>query len=1137
MNNKRILLYDILLILILILAAWLRTTGLNWDQNQHLHPDERFLTMVTSAIASPFTPDEQLGAPPNGANQPWRRSYPDVMKDCAQWGGYFDTACSAFNPNNRGYTYYVYGTLPVFITRIFGEALTDLSAWAASALQNGASGPGADLLAALSTVRNWNGYDEVPLLGRQLAMLSDLGSIILLFVIARRLYGPAVGVLAAAFAAFSVMLIQQAHFYVVDSFTNLFIFLAVYFAVEIMQGPFPHEKPLENGADGLRALMRQPLFWNTVGFGVALAASMASKINAAPLALLLPGAYLILYIRASQNGDLGAEHRIDFNDLLARGAFYMVLGALTAFIAFRIFQPYAFQGSFGFLDVRLNPHWVQTLRDQRAQASGDVDFPPALQWARRSSLYSLANLVQWGLGWPLGLLAWAGMAWMGWCILKGEWKQHSLLWGWTMLYFVWQSMQWNPTMRYQLPIYPLLALAAAWMVFQIAQFKIERPGSKLSAFNFQYLAWVIGGLVLLSAFAWSFAFTRIYTRDHSRVQATRWIYQNIPGPITLNIETSKGTKRQPLSYPQGYNISQFNPYVSAVSPNADGTLREVTLPRVQSTPANLQRSLVLEIFADPASPPIVQSPFNISSTAEPTPVTHSAPLPNALSFAVGQSYTVRITMMDGGSEINLCGGVLADVSDSIFPRQEVLNPQDGDCILRADHPYLAQFAPQDPGILTRLVLTDVISTYTPSGPQTLRIRFIASDGETVLSQGAVTDDFSANPRGAAYTLTLDPPLDVRKGETYQLRLETEGSGLVNILPMAPVNESSWDDGLPLRMDGYDGYGGIYEGGLNFEMYWDDNADKLNRFVTNLDNGDYIFISSNRQWGTTVRVPERYPLTSAYYRALLGCPPEKDILWCYTVAEPGMFQGQLGYDLVQTFTSYPTLEIPGLFRWEINTQPADEAFTVYDHPKVFIFKKSDSYDPTRVRAILGAVDLSRVVRITPRQAGSFPANLLLPAERLAVQRAGGTWSDLFSYDALLNRAPALGLMVWYLFIFALGAFTYPIVRAALPGLDDRGYPLARGVGLVLWAWLAWMAGSLGWTYSRGVIALMLGLIVLLGVVMAYRQRDDLSRELRTRWRYFVTIEGLFLGLFLIDLLIRLGNPDLWHPAKGGERPMN
>jgi len=259
--------------------------------------------------------------------------------------------------------------------------------------------------------------------------------------------------------------------------------------------------------------------------------------------------------------------------------------------------------------------------------------------------------------------------------------------------------------------------------------------------------------------------------------------------------------------------------------------------------------------------------------------------------------------------------------------------------------------------------------------------------------------------------------------------------------------------------------------------------------------------------------------------------DKNIIWCYRVAEPGMFHGSLGFDLVAAFTSYPTIG-----PLVINDQSAEEAFTFYDHPKVLIFAKNADYSPALVQSVLGKVDTSKAVHLTPGQADTYKS-LMLPADQLALQQAGGTWSDLFNRDALYNRYPALGLVLWYLVIFALGIFVYPLVRAGFPGLADRGYPLARIVGLLLWAWLAWMAGSVGLSYSRLTIGIALGLIVLVGVWQAWRQRVELAQEFRQRWKYFLMIEVVFLAFFLLDLFIRLSNPDLWHPAKGGERPMD
>jgi len=967
-KNKYSLFYDIALVLIILAGFWFRSVGLDWDEGQHLHPDERFLTMVETAIVPVESADALIGAPPEG---------------CESWGGYFDTACSSLNPHNRGHGFFVYGTLPIFVTRYIAE-------WVGE-----------------------TGYSQVNLIGRQLSALADLLSIVVLYYIVARLYGRKIALLSAAFSAFAVLQIQQSHFFTVDTFTNFFMFLAIYFAVGIAFRPnLPKEgtSPLSlreraegeghyktNISDYTTQLIRNPLFLYSIGFGLALGMAVASKINAAVLAILLPAAFVLRFMQSADEAeDSSKGSQLDWTQITV----FLIVGAFASLFAFRLFQPYAFNGP-GFFGVIPNETWVGNIMEQRAQASGDADLPFAFQWARRSKLYSFENLTKWGLGLPLGILAWAGFLWMGWRILKGE-HRHLLLWCWTAFYFLWQSTQFNPTMRYQLPIYPLLAMMAAWLVF-------ERPKIKIA----KYFLRLAGALVLVATALWAYAFVQIYQNPHPRVAATRWIFGNVPGPINLRISQGDGDiYQQPLTYPMGTPLQAEMPYGNHFVPKVDGLLTEVTLAHVQDLVDPNPKTLSLLISALPNLPP-----------------------------------------------------------------------------------------------------------------------------EQALATASLTSDFSADE---FQTLVLDPPIMLVAGETYFFNLSTD-AGSLTVKGAAPINESSWDDGLPLRMDGYDGFGGIYQNGLNMEMYWEDNVAKLTRFTENLENGEYLFISSNRQWATTTRVEERYPLTKAYYEYLIGCPPEKDVIWCYNVAHPGDFEEQLGYELVEVFESFPTLDIPDLFHWEANDQFAEEAFTVYDHTKVLIFKKSAEFDVAQIRALLGAVDLSHVINLTPKAAGKYKPgetkDLMLSEETWAQQRAGGTWSDLFTTDSPFNKYPLLGLLLWYIFVFILGVFTYPIVRMAFPGLADKGYPLSRALGLVLLAYFPWLMGSFGIPYSRQTIGLVFCGIMLIGSWQAYRQHDALRIEWRENRKYYLMIEGLFLAFFMVDLLIRIGNPDLWHPSKGGERPMD
>ncbi|MCE7861785.1 MAG: hypothetical protein DYG86_18615, partial [Chloroflexi bacterium CFX2] len=211
----------------------------------------------------------------------------------------------------------------------------------------------------------------------------------------------------------------------------------------------------------ITSLFKQPLFYLSAGFGFALGMAMASKINAAAMAVVLPFAFFVRWLVHDRRKTLATGY-------WSLIIFSLVAGGLACILSFRIFQPYAFDG------LMLDKGWIAGISEQRLQATGKADLPWNLQWARRSHLYSFENLTVWGLGLPLGILAWAGFLYMGWRILKGEYR-HLLLWGWTAFYFTWQSLQFNATMRYQLPIYPLLCMMSPSKAFTCATRLAWRP--------------------------------------------------------------------------------------------------------------------------------------------------------------------------------------------------------------------------------------------------------------------------------------------------------------------------------------------------------------------------------------------------------------------------------------------------------------------------------------------------------------------------------------------------------------------------------------------------------------------------------------------------------------------------------------
>ncbi|HEU5086982.1 MAG TPA: glycosyltransferase family 39 protein, partial [Roseiflexaceae bacterium] len=161
------------LVAVLVVAALFRLNNIAWDSGKTQHPDERFLFSVTNDLQ-------------------WPESFDT----------YFDPQNSTLSPYslpNMGL--YVYGMLPVYLVK-----------WVAIALDS-------------------NNYDAIQPIGRVASALFDVGSVVFLFLVGKRLYSPKVGLLAALLLSLSVLNIQLSHFYTVDTFANLFVVATLYMVV------------------------------------------------------------------------------------------------------------------------------------------------------------------------------------------------------------------------------------------------------------------------------------------------------------------------------------------------------------------------------------------------------------------------------------------------------------------------------------------------------------------------------------------------------------------------------------------------------------------------------------------------------------------------------------------------------------------------------------------------------------------------------------------------------------------------------------------------------------------------------------------------------------------------------------------
>jgi YYY domain-containing protein len=1001
-----------LLACVLLLGAYFRFTGQNWDDFVHFHPDERFLTglVVKLGVVQSFTINNSIDGYKSIDEQSalCQQRYPQSNGV----GGFFDAQCSIYNPHNVGEGFYAYGTVPLFIAK-----------WASQ------------MVAELTNDSVWISYDGAHLVWRFLSALADMGTILLVFMIGVYLYGKWTGLAAAAMYACLPFAIQQAHFGTTDAMATLFVAFTLLFAVRIQ-------------------LKGQLLDY--AGFGVAVAASVASRINLAPLAVLVlvPA---ILRIIPFFDANLPWEER---KAILTYHFSGVILSGIVAFIAFRFMSPYTFMGP-GILGLAPNPRFFADAATSRYQVSGDFEVPPNWQWVGRPSyLFPLWNMVLWGMGIGLGLTGWLSWLWAGWRLVRGRMgaTRNLVLFAWVGGYFAFIGGIWVMSMRYYLPLYPAIALLGAWGLSEILRRAYQPAAATWQRVGAAGLATAVIGFCVL----WGMMFTNIYRHQFSVVQASDWIWENVPGDFAMKVDNA----RTPL--------------------------------------------------------------INIAIPAPIFGINEDAPIEQRVTrFENGQPFTTAFTALVDGT-----------ISSVHAPHLGALNDN--------------------------------------GGPSSIRITVSPLDSDQPIATATLVAHLArdSNVLGNAYDIPFDKPLEVQKGQTYTFNVTVVDGGPVITSGEVMAWEGDWDEVVPAKTcalppgmtlagdpppgmfnahtcQGHDIWNNLLDG-YKLQIVWDDNDTKRDWMANVLDHTDYIIIGTNRRYDSNSRIPSRFPMTIRYYDAL--------------------FSGELGFELVAQFQEtfelgpfrvsdqyLPTYTAP---RW-LNEFEAEEAFHVYDHPAVFIFRKTDAYTHQKMHAILYSVPLLQVnqvnggfacpsapgnptcdpnmVGVVPlygREPAQAPTQLQFTQDMRQTQYDNGTWSDRFFPNALINTQPLLTALLWWLTIMIFGWLTFPLLFVAFPGLADRGYGIAKFAGILLVAWFAWFAASLRIPlWSQGGIVLALILLALVSGLLGWQARAELLAFVREHRRRLMWIEIITLIAFLGFLFVRLTNPDLWHPGYGGEKPMD
>tara|TARA_Y100001960_G_scaffold117965_1_gene126254 strand:+ start:106 stop:4317 length:4212 start_codon:yes stop_codon:yes gene_type:complete len=340
-----------------------------------------------------------------------------------------------------------------------------------------------------------------------------------------------------------------------------------------------------------------------------------------------------------------------------------------------------------------------------------------------------------------------------------------------------------------------------------------------------------------------------------------------------------------------------------------------------------------------------------------------------------------------------------------------------------------------------------------------------------------------------------------------------------------IIQEHWEESIP-RLSG------LNLAHERLEMYNPDTPEKFLKVFQQLSESDYYVLYSNRLYATIPRLEDRYPGSKLFYEKVFNGDFGFNIV-NYQKQSMNLF----GVNYSENYFERVDIEKPKIisdyedkFNFNINLGWSDESFSVYDHPNVIILRNDKKYSQEKLFEIFGFDDFNNINYYD--FSSNYPYKKVQSDESLV---SSNSYKDQFfssEYSLLLQ------ILFWFITIQIFTFFSLPIFYKLFLNFPDFGFGFYKFFGLILFGFIIWLLSSnklLDFIFIELLAVLLISLLI--SFFLFIKNKDEIFFYISKSKEKIFLIEFIFLITFVFFLIIRYLNPDLWHPYRGGEKPMD